>query len=584
MDAVAERGNHVLVQIDEGDSGPFAQARGVVVNTRLGTVSEPSLVASILARGYWTPFSGDPQPILTLVQQGFTAAGFDPAKHPRYPKGREDGGRFAPKAGAASPWEAFRISNPRTAFEAMGIEHGMLSEAQLETLRAQLVAKVGEPRSQREFLRKFRAVPVLTRGRWMPPSDPVGPEDLGAARAWAAYQYLKSGLTAAGFDETKHKRHPKGTPVRGKEGGGRFAPKELAEQSDREYDRSRLRDEGEYESEGLSGTPSWLGTNALTPEDAYYKATRPREAVAIARAWLEEEGITESAQGVPLADLNNVGVVALMEQHYPDGYEFFLSINDLHKEDFRRNYLQNGEYVPERAAYHNGIRAKFLEHAQLPQDGEPPMALFMAGGSGAGKSSILGKQVDGLWQDSLIEGVPDHSVYVNPDDIKEMLPEAQVLRDRDDMRWAALAHEESSDIAARLRKDAEQVGFPMVIDGTGDAAPGKFLGKIQDAEKAGYRTKVVFVDIPTEEAIRRAEERAARTKRKVSREAIRDIHRNVTQRHLEWRDEVDNWEVWANDDEADGGRRLIARRINGGKIEYIDEPRYAQMAEKAKES
>jgi predicted ABC-type ATPase len=448
MDAVAERGNHVLVQIDEGSSGPFAQPRGVVVNTRRGTVSEPGLVASILARGYWTPFSGDPQPILALVQQGFTAAG---------------------------------------------------------------------------------------------------------------------------FDESKHKRHPKGTPVRGREGGGRFAPKEAAEQA-------------EGEREELSGTPSWLGTNALTPEDAYYKATKPREAVAIARGWLKEEGITESAQGVPLEDLGNTGVVALMEQHYPDGYEFFLSINDLHKEDFRRNYLRNGEYVPERAAYHNGIRAKFLEHAQLPQDGEPPMALFMAGGSGAGKSSILGKQVDGVWQDSLIEGVPDHSVYVNPDDIKEMLPEAQVLRDRDDMRWAALAHEESSDIAARLRKDAEQVGFPMVIDGTGDAAPGKFLGKIQDAEKAGYRTKVVFVDIPTEEAIRRAEERAVKTKRKVSREAIRDIHRNVTQRHLEWRDQVDNWEVWANDDAADGGRRLIARRINGGEIEYIDEPRYAQMAEKAKES
>lgn len=35
-------------------------------------------------------------------------------------------------------------------------------------------------------------------------------------------------LVAAGFDESKVRRHPRGTPVRGKEGGGRFAEKQLA--------------------------------------------------------------------------------------------------------------------------------------------------------------------------------------------------------------------------------------------------------------------------------------------------------------------------------------------------------------------
>jgi predicted ABC-type ATPase len=297
--------------------------------------------------------------------------------------------------------------------------------------------------------------------------------------------------------------------------------------------------------------------------------------VAIARGWLEENGFKDEAQG------NAVQVVQAMQDHYPDGYEFFLSINDMHKEDFRRNYMQNGEYVPEREDLHNAIRASYLRTGQVPTEGKPT-AMFLAGGSGAGKSSILGKQTpDGKFEGGQDIGAPEHAVYINPDDIKEILPETEKMKEADDPRWAALSHEESSDIAARLRKDAEQAHFPMVVDGTGDAAPGKFLGKIQDAEKAGYDTKVIFVDIPTDEAIRRADKRALETGRKISAEQIRTIHKNVTARHKEWRDQVDNWEVWANDDPEHGGRRLIAKRENGGKIDVIDKGRYDQMLEKA---
>lgn len=432
MKAVAERGSTVLVQLDDEQVGhaPFDQTRGVVVDRRRNTVSEPAFVQSILQRGYWIPFTGDPGPVLSLVSSAMTAAGFDESKHPRHPKGSEKGGEFRSK----------------------------------------------EERSAGE----------------------------------------------------------------------------------------------------LVGTPSWLHSEARTPQDAYYKATRPREAVAIARGWLAESGFTEEAQG------NAVQVVDAMNQHYPDGWEFFLSINDLHKEDFRRNYMENGDYTPERAALHNGIRGAYLSTAKLPPPGEQPEALFLAGGSGAGKSSILGHQgSEGDFTGGTITA-PTGAVYINPDEIKELLPESEALKGAGDPRWAALSHEESSDIAARLRKDAEQAGFPMVVDGTGDSAPGKFLGKIRDAENAGYRTKVVFVDIPTEEAVKRARERAIKTGRKVSDEQIRDIHRNVTARHLEWRDQVDNWEVWANDDAAQGGRRLIAQRVAGGPIEILDRDRYAQMETKAR--
>lgn len=314
--------------------------------------------------------------------------------------------------------------------------------------------------------------------------------------------------------------------------------------------------------------PDWLGEPGVDADDLYYKSIRPREAVQIARAWLEDQGVTEH-NGIPLELLNEVGVVAAMNEHYPDGYEMFLSIQDMHKEDFRRNYMQGGEYEPSRQDLHRGIRASYLAEGRVPTDG-PPEALFLAGGSGAGKSTIV--EAGNLR--------PEGSVYINPDDIKELFPESRGLNAQDDWRWAMLSHEESSDIAADLRADAVAAGYPMVIDGTGDAAPGKFLGKIRDAEAQGYATKVVFVDVDTDEAIRRATIRAQETGRKVGDQAIRDIHQNVTARHLEWRDEVDNWEVWANDDPP-AGRRVIARRVAGGPIEVLDRVRYAEMERKA---
>jgi hypothetical protein len=46
-------------------------------------------------------------------------------------------------------------------------------------------------------------------------------------------------------------------------------------------------------------------------------------------------------------------------------------------------------------------------------------------------------------------------------------------------------------------------GYNVVLDGTGDSGPGKFLGKIQSVHDAGYKTNVLMVDAPTNQAIDR---------------------------------------------------------------------------------
>lgn len=411
---------------------------------------------------------------------------------------------------------------------------------------------------------------ILERGYWLPFDGDAEP----------ALALASSALTAAGYDESKHKRYPKGTKVHGNEGGGRFAPKEAGDQSDEE------------EKTGPKTHPgTWVSLPATNAVEAHYKATRPREAIEKARGWLKENGVEEHNR-IPTGLLNDVGVVEAMQEHYPDGYEMFLSINGLHKDDYRNHWLQGtgDAYKPERALEHAAMRADAMKNAKLPANGEAPEALFMAGGPASGKSTILGNQnEEGNFEGGTIEA-PRTAVYVNPDKMKEIFDETEVLREQGDWRWAMLAHEESSDVAKQLTSDTYAAGLPIVVDGTGDAEgpsdrfpEGKFVGKIREAEAKGYKTKVVLVDIPVSEAVKRAKARelSEHTGRKVSRKVVTDLHRGVAERHLEWRDKVDNWEVWANDDAEHGGRRIIARRVGGGAIEILEPKRYKQLEGKA---
>lgn len=137
-------------------------------------------------------------------------------------------------------------------------------------------------------------------------------------------------------------------------------------------------------------------------------------------------------------------------------------------------------------------------------------------------------------------------------------------------------------MAAKALAAANDRGVNVVVDGTGDSGGTKFLDKVKAAEALGRNTKVVMVDIPTEEAIARAAARAANPaspsyKRHVNENEIRRVHASVADRHLQWRDQVDNWEVWDNTGEP----KLIARRVNGGKMEILHPADYTRITRKA---
>lgn len=191
---------------------------------------------------------------------------------------------------------------------------------------------------------------------------------------------------------------------------------------------------------------------------------------------------------------------------------------DLHTE---RGADGQWRYTPQRAALHKDIAESFLKGKPVIPEGER-VALFTAGGTAAGKSTVIGGK------DSPVE-IPEGAVHVDPDAVKALLPEYKHMVEKGDTRAAMLAHEESSDIAKMVTKLAQQRGHHVFIDGTGNSSPGKFAGKISDMHKRGYKARVAYVTVPTDEAIKRADARAQRTGRAVPEQSIRYLHAKVSE-------------------------------------------------------
>lgn len=347
-------------------------------------------------------------------------------------------------------------------------------------------------------------------------------------------------LTAAGrFDETKIRRYSKGTKRSGKVSGGRFAPKGAA--------------------------PSGSGPSSegkKQEEDAAKKKTdaAPGE---------EHEGARPGAVVTTVLDRQAYRRV-LDKQNEPDQGDFEwprpspenaeeLGLGDA-KDTEALHTAEGGGFTPERLARHDEIIGKFLAQSGMVKQ-ENPETLFMAGGSGSGKSTVLGKQRtdgSGEFEGGVLDSYPENAVYINPDDIKELLPEYNELVMRGDPSAASFVHEESSTIAKKLLETANARGYNVVVDGTGDSTPGKFLQKIEAAQMGGRSARVVLVDIPTDLAVNRAMERAKKSGRMVPEMEIRKVHKSVAQNFAQWQEIVDDWELW--DNTADGPPVQAAKR------------------------
>jgi predicted ABC-type ATPase len=177
---------------------------------------------------------------------------------------------------------------------------------------------------------------------------------------------------------------------------------------------------------------------------------------------------------------------------------------DLHKKE--------GIYTPVRAALHKRILKGYLDQAKPVPEGQKPTVLMMMGITASGKSTARS-------QIALPEMEEYGSVVVDPDALKEAIPEYRLGLQKRAKNAAWMAHEESSDLADELLERASKERKNIVLDGTGKNLK-TMQNRISAMKAKGFHVVLLMPHLNVEEAKKRAAKRAERTGRHVPSEII----------------------------------------------------------------
>jgi predicted ABC-type ATPase len=180
-----------------------------------------------------------------------------------------------------------------------------------------------------------------------------------------------------------------------------------------------------------------------------------------------------------------------------------------------------GEYIESRQSLHRMIESEILENSHSAVSDKPHL-IFTAGIYGAGKSEV----VAGLHYNGIVD--INSFLYLDPDRIKEMIPEYEKFKQINSESAATLVHMESGDIM-------EKILFTLLTRKINILVDGSLRHKDYSASLINLSRKlspqrdisIVYVDTSVEEAIQRANSRAGRTGRHVPEEQIRTIYQDV---------------------------------------------------------
>lgn len=219
---------------------------------------------------------------------------------------------------------------------------------------------------------------------------------------------------------------------------------------------------------------------------------------------------------------------------------------------------KNGKLTPERETVHREIIDKILR-GKSPVEGQATLRI-MGGGPASGKSTAI--------KQGLVEQMDkDHSIVIDPDGIKEMLP-GYAEMSKKSTTAAGFYHEESSMIAKQLHDIATRENLNVTYDGTGDGSPNSLQKKIDIGRKQGCKVEGVYVTIDTDEAVRRNRQRyedqkkEGKNPRLVDDNTVRQIHADVTQISVMKASNFDSIVLVDNNGEK-GSAKIIARGGNG---------------------
>ena len=209
------------------------------------------------------------------------------------------------------------------------------------------------------------------------------------------------------------------------------------------------------------------------------------------------------------------------------------------------NTNEKGEWTLEREALHSKIIDDVFEGVKKASG--KPTTTFMGGGPASGKSYAVKNLAD-----ELNLSADDERVLVDPDKCKEPLPEY-------DPDHPSPVHEESSALAKRITKIAQENGYNVLVDGTGDGSVEKMRSKIKQAREAGHTVNGVYVFKPVEDAII---DNFSRDRTVDSREVI-DIHKKISIILPEIAKDFDNVTLVAN--LRRGEKPILIASGGGGK-------------------
>lgn len=192
---------------------------------------------------------------------------------------------------------------------------------------------------------------------------------------------------------------------------------------------------------------------------------------------------------------------------------------------------------------HRKIVGEMLDGVES-RDPENPEQIFLGGGSGAGKGTVT----------PTLEGYPKVRELK---DYKKKPAGTAALIDSDAAKmrskhWgepnlettASYTHTTSSLIAELALAEAQRRRLDVVVDGTGNGKATKMQAKVDKAKELGYKTKGIYVTVPTEEGVLRAISRALSSGRLVSPTMVADIHRKVSAVYPALEGMFDNVSLW----------------------------------------
>ena len=225
-----------------------------------------------------------------------------------------------------------------------------------------------------------------------------------------------------------------------------------------------------------------------------------------------------------------------------------------------------GEYHPERQKMHKEIHGKFLDHVPSVPDHKKPVAVVMMGGPAAGKGTLVNR---------ILKNKKDF-VNVNPDDVKDHIPEYTASKKANAKDAARLAHFESSNIAGDIFTQGVKQRKNILVDGTGKD-PTKHEKTISKLKEHGYDVHLMMPDISKDTAKTRVQTRADIEGRSVPMDIVEHAHTVIPGNFERIAKMADSAHLYDNEGAAP---RPVWSMYDGGKKQVHHDKEYVEQFKK----